>query len=163
MSFSEDIKILRKRYSGAVKKYYNDDRILLKMLFLRRKYDDLYEADLAFRTCLISEFSDKNINRLFDADAPSAVEKLRARARGCAYTASTMCGLLENQISLNQQPSCDEIRLIRKELLNMANRDVELSDKLAKDINAAEFDKSEFEDAYKEPCSRYLDKDWFCK
>ena len=50
MSFSEDIKILRKRYSGAVKKYYNDDRILLKMLFLRRKYDDLYEADLAFRT-----------------------------------------------------------------------------------------------------------------
>ncbi len=163
MSFSEEIKILRKRYFDAVKKYYNDNRIVVKMILQRRKYNDLYESDLAFRTCLVSGFGDKNINRLFDVDIADAVERLRARARGCAYTASTMQGLLENQISLNQQSACDEIRAIRQELLNMASVDVELSDKLAKGINLKTFDKHEFDEVYKEPRSKYLGEDWFCK
>ena len=163
MSFSEDIKVLRKRYFDAVKKYYNDNSIVVKMLLQRSKYDNLYEADLAFRTCLTSGFSDKNINRLFDTDTSRALEKLRARARGCVYTASVIQMLLENQITISQQPACDEIKAIRQELLKKASDDVVLSDKWAKDINVGQFDWREFDEVYKEPRSKYLDQDWFCK
>ena len=37
-----------------------------------------------------------------------------------------MQGLLGNQIGLNQQPACDEIRAIRQELLDKASKDNEL-------------------------------------
>lgn len=163
MSFSRDVKILRKRYFDAVKQFYQDEHIIIKMILQRRKYDDLYEADLAFRTCMVPEFSDKNINRLFDIDVARAVDKLRARARGCAYTASVVQTLLENQISKSQQMSCDEIGAIRQQLLDMASLDIQLSDKWAKDVNINQFDKHEFDEVYKQPHSKYLEQDWFCK
>ena len=163
MSFSKDIKILHKKYFSAVKQYYGDDRIFLRMLIQRRKYDDLYEADLAFRTCMVSEFSDKNINRLLDVDAGSAVDKLRARARGCVYTASVVQGLLEKQISPNQKSACDEISRVKQCLLDYANQSVELSDKYAKNIGVEKFDAGEFASIYERPHSRFLEEDWFCK
>ncbi|MBQ3502153.1 MAG: hypothetical protein IJA72_00610 [Clostridia bacterium] len=163
MSFSEDIKVLRKRYFNAVKQYYSDNRIVFKMLLQRKKYDDLYEADLAFRTCMVSEFSDKNINKLLDVNVGKAVDKLRARARGCVYTASVIQTLLEKQISPNQNPACDEINQIKQGLLNHANQSVELSDKWAKDIGVGKFDTSEFVSVYESPHSKFLDENWFCK
>lgn len=163
MSFSEDIKSLRKKYFNAVKQYYGDNRIILKMLLRRRKYDDLYEADLAFRTCEVPEFSDESINKLFDVDINRAVNKLRARARGCAYTASVVQGLLEKQISPKQQAACDEIMEVKRSLLNLANHSVQLSDKWAKDIGVNKFDIKEFEPIFETPHSRFLDEDWFCK
>ena len=162
MSFSADLKQLRKRYISAIKDFYGDDCVALKMLIRRIKYNDLYEADLAFRTCLVAEFSDKNIKRLLDTNTSQAVDKLRARARGCLYAASVVGELLKKQICPAQDYACYEIREIYNELIDKAKQSVELSDKWARDINVEKFDMSEFDGVY-EPYSKYLDNDWFCK
>ena len=145
MSFIEDIKNLRKRYFDAVKMFYGDKRIIAKMMLNRSKYDNIYEADLAFRTIMLREFSDEELIKLTSQHSEKSVDGFVARARGCFYAASVVQSLLHNQISNNQNMACNEIRYIKQQLLEHGNNSIKHAERIAKKFGLPNIDKSEFD------------------
>ena len=146
MSFEQDIKDLYKRYNKAIKAYYNGRGLIFRMYFKRSAYDFLFEADTAFRTCLVPSFRDKNIDKLIQINKQKSIERLQSRARGCAYTASVLDYISTLNISNgSQQHAIDIIADVRRRLVEQTKQSVYKADELSAEIGLDKFDMKEFE------------------
>lgn len=146
MSFEQDIKDLYKRYNKAIKVYYNGRGLIFKMHFKRSAYDFLFEADTAFKTCLVPSFRDKNIDKLIQINKPKAIEKLQARARGCAYTVSVLDYISTLDISNgSQQHAIDIIADVRRRLVEQTKQSIYKADELSVETGHDKFNMKEFE------------------
>ena len=137
MDFVSTIKELRKLYHDTIKQYYNDKHILFKMLYHRTMYDHIYEIDLSFRTCMNFGFKDSRINYLLSNKPKKAVEQLRTRGLCCLYVVSAINYLIQNTPLVYDYDSevLNKFKHIRKTLCDMAERDINLSNQMAKQNN----------------------------
>ena len=118
MGFKQNIKNLKQKYHQAMKQYYDDERIICKMICNRFKYNDFYEGELAFRTCVLNKFDDDKINQLREKSNAKAIEMLRLRGVCCLYASSIFKTMVEENSANTklQQQALNELRDISQQL-----------------------------------------------
>lgn len=149
--FKTQVKQLRKQYINAMKRYYNDSHILFKMIYERQVYENLYEADLGFRTCMLHRFSDKRLYNVSGINVEKAVEILRGRAMCCLYTASVINSFIEESepISDNHFEAINCLKQVNKQLCDLAENSLLTSNDWAIRNNLDRYDERLCVDDYR--------------
>lgn len=131
LDFKNKIKQLRQQHLQAMQKYYNEGNIIFKMAYERQVYQNLYEADLGFRTCMLNKFSDKRLSKLVGkGNIRKAVETLRGRALTCLYTTSIINTFVDESDprKSEQRDAIQDLVTINKQLCDMAQNSLLTAD-----------------------------------
>lgn len=129
-----------------MKDCYKDKHLVAKLIFTRKRYDNIYECDMMFSVCMLNSFCDDNIKRLCNTNINKAIALFIQRSRACVYLILIINAIIEDDII-----KCKEndkfirgLKDIKLELHNLIDKSIEHSNKLAKSNGLPLFDISEF-------------------
>ena len=72
--FKQKINNLNTHFFNTIIKIYENNSIIIKMICEKGLMQDLTNCNIAFKTCAVNRFSDKNINKAYIKDIDLAIE-----------------------------------------------------------------------------------------
>ena len=146
MEFRDNVKNLRKEFFEVVKEYYNTSNLILKMICNNGIYRDLSAVDMAFRTCMLSSLSDKNIKKLYNKDMERAIHNLRVRGVACIYVVDDIDRMINCYVDMGDRYTklIKSLKHIKDNLQVLTRESIKLSDLMALQYGYPKFDASKF-------------------